>query len=334
MSERTRTWLFLTAIATLGVVLVLTVSVQPQTESRVSHIGSRIKCPVCQGESIADSPSQMAQDMMSLIEERVAQGATDAEIETEILAAYSGAVLLDPPMSGRTLALWLAPAAVAILGLAVIVRWRRQTPESGVTTDVGRPSSRRRLIGGVVLTVAMVTIVVIAATALQDREGPAAGVANPEAQDLENVSNETLEAVIAANDDHPDINGWRLALAERYYEAGDYRSAFPHYLAVADSGVASAAEAITSLVRLGWMAYDGNEESETALTLFDRALEIDPSSQVALYLKGTVLWCGDRDADAARDMFADLLDDPELPDESRVQIEEDLADLDAGEECT
>ena len=332
MSERARNGAFLAAIIGLAVVLALTVSVQPQSESRVSHIGSRIKCPVCQGESIADSPSQMAQDMMALIAERVAEGVSDEAIEAELLAAYSGAVLLDPPMSGRTLALWLAPLAVALIGLAVIVRWRRQAPVAAGDGAVD-PGSGRKLAGGILLTGAMVAIVVIAATTLQDREGPAAGVANPDTQDLENVSNETMAAVIAANADHPEINGMRLALAERYYEAGDYRSAFPYYLAVVDSGQATQPEAVTSLVRLGWMAYEGNAETETALTLFDRALEIDPTSQVALYLKGTVLWCGDRDAESARALFVALLDDPELPEQSRVQIEDDLARLDSGEEC-
>jgi hypothetical protein len=270
--------------------------------------------------------------MMGLIEERVAQGASNDAIEAEILAAYSGAVLLDPPVSGRTLALWLAPPAVGLIGLAVIVRWRRQTPTAAPTT--GAPGiSARKVVGSIVLGVALVAIVVVAATTLQDREGPAAGVANPDSLDLENISNETLEAVIAANSEHPQINGMRLELAERYYGANDYSSAFPHYLAVVDSGVATSAEAITALVRLGWMAYDGNGEVDTSLTLFDRALEIDPSSQVALYFKGTVLWCGDEDAEGARDIFTSLLEDPDLPPESRAQVQGDLADLDAAKGC-
>lgn len=333
MPERARNTLFIGLIAALVVAVALTVSVRPEAESRVSHIGSRIKCPVCQGESIADSPSQMARDMMALIEERVTEGASDVAIEAEILAAYSGAVLLDPPLSGRTLALWLVPPAVALVGLGVIIRWRRQAPVQGPGDDHALGGSRRKVVGALILTSALVAIVVIAATTLQDREGPAVGVANPDAQDLDNVSNETLEAVIAANADHPQINGMRLALAERYYEEGDYRAAFPHYLAVVDSGVATSEEAVTALVRLGWMAYEGNGEIETSLSLFDRALEIDPASQAAVYLKGTVLWCGAGDAESARDLFSTLLDDPGLPDESRLQVEDDLAGLDAGQEC-
>ena len=96
---------------------------------------------------------------------------------------------------------------------------------------------------------------------------------------------------------------------------------------------ASADEAITALVRLGWMAYDGNGEVDTALTLIDSALDIDPASQAALYMKGTILWCGAGDNDAAAAIFTELLDDPDLDDSSRPQIESDLDQASTGEGC-
>ena len=174
---------------------------------------------------------------------------------------------------------------------------------------------------------------VVAAGSLQERSGAATGIADLGEQDLSEVSNETMEAVIAANADNPQVNGMRLALADRYYQALDYRSAFPHYLAVAESPDASADEAITALVRLGWMAYDGNGEVDTALTLIDSALDIDPASQAALYMKGTILWCGAGDNDAAAAIFTELLDDPDLDDSSRPQIESDLDQASTGEGC-
>ena len=46
---------------------------------------------------------------------------------------------------------------------------------------------------------------------------------------LDDVTNTELEAVVAAN---PDIIGMRLALARRYFEAGDYSASFGHYFEV------------------------------------------------------------------------------------------------------
>nr|MDP9495863.1 cytochrome c-type biogenesis protein CcmH [Actinomycetota bacterium] len=100
MPERLLNTLLVVLIVVMGAVLTFTVSTEPVQVDRSQQIGARIRCPVCQGESIADSPAQMAQDMMALVSEEVARGATDQEIIDELLASYSGAVLLDPPAAG------------------------------------------------------------------------------------------------------------------------------------------------------------------------------------------------------------------------------------------
>jgi cytochrome c-type biogenesis protein CcmH len=334
MSERTRNLLSITAIVLMTVVLVVVVASSPTEVDRVHQLGTQIKCPVCQGESIANSPAPMARDMMALVSERVAGGASDTEIIDELLSAYSGAVLLDPPASGATLVLWVAPLAALAAGIAIIMWWRRH-PGTDVPADAGPQSrSRRRtLVGGLILAGTFAVVVIVAGFFLQDREGATAGVANLEGQDLSEVSNETMEAVVAANLDDRQISGMRLALAERYYEIGDYSSAFPHYLAVAEAAVASDAEVVTALVRLGWMAWDGNGEVETAIGLFDQALIIDSDSTTAMFLKGQVLWCGAGESNAAADLFSDVLADPELSEDSKALVGSSFEAVSSGEPC-
>jgi cytochrome c-type biogenesis protein CcmH len=333
MSERARNIASATVIVVMAIALVFLISTRPANVDRVEQIGSRIKCPVCQGESIANSPSQMAEDMMDLVAERVSSGVPDQEIIDELLGSYSGAVLLDPPASGSTLVLWLAPAAALMLGIVVILWWRRhpgQTPDE--QPQPGR-SPARLIVGGAVLVLAFAGIVVVAANSLQDRPAAAAGAADLGEEDLSEVSNETMEAVIAANVDDPQINGMRLALAERYFDAGDYRSAFPHYLEVAEDPAAADSEAITALVRLGWMAFDGNGEVETATRLIDEALVIDPASQLARYVRARVLWCGAGENEQAVEVFEGLLDEAGLSSETRGQVESDLDSARAGDNC-
>lgn len=333
MSDRTRNITSVAFITVMAVALILITSTRPATVDRVEQIGTRIKCPVCQGESIANSPSQMAEDMMDLVSERVSAGVPDEEIFDELLGSYTGAVLLDPPASGNTLVLWLAPLAVLVFGIAVILWWRRH-PGSEAEEPPSPGRSRTRLvIGGVVLVLAFAGIVVVAAKSLQDRPAAAAGAAAIDEQDLSDVSNETMEAVIAANAEDAQVNGMRLALAERYFDEGDYRSAFPHYLVVAEDPNATGAEAITALVRLGWMAYAGNGEVETATRLIDEALAIDPESSVARYVRARVVWCGTGDTEQAIETFDDLLADPGLAAETQAQIETDLEVARGGGEC-
>jgi cytochrome c-type biogenesis protein CcmH len=112
-------WLRLGLTAGLAAfVLVATVTATPPAEDRAREIGSLIRCPVCQGESIADSPATLAEDMMSLVRTRIDQGLSDEQIIDELIASYSGAQLLDPPLSIETAALWLIPAAVLAIGVA------------------------------------------------------------------------------------------------------------------------------------------------------------------------------------------------------------------------
>lgn len=333
MSERSRSILIGCLLAVMAAVLIGLVVTAPSDVDRVQTIGEQIKCPVCQGESIANSPSQMARDMMALVSERVADGRSDDAIIDELLASYSGAVLLDPPASGATLALWLAPLAAIAVGAIVIVWWRRH-PKDEASAEAEPTERKSRLVTLVVLGVSFAVIVVVAGFFLQERSGPATGVADLAGQDLDDVSNETMEAVIAANANDPQIDGMRLALAERYYDEGDYRAAFPHFLEVAGSATASDPQAVTALIRLGWMAWDGNSEAEAAIGLFDEALAIDASSSTAMYLKGQVLWCGNEDNESAADLFEQVLADPDLSEEARQQVSADLEQVDSGATCT
>ncbi|HSL26181.1 MAG TPA: tetratricopeptide repeat protein, partial [Acidimicrobiia bacterium] len=202
-----------------------------------------------------------------------------------------------------------------------------QTPETRV-----RPGTRT-LIGGVVLGVAMAAALVAVGQFRQARaedralSGVGGGPVDPAA-----VSNETMEAVIAANLDNPEVTGMRLALANRYFEEGDYQDAFPHYQAVLD-GEPSAGQAATAYARLGWMVFDGNGEVDLAVSLLDQALALVPGDPFGLYLKGRVVWCGQGQATAAASLFDQVLATPGLDPEVREQVETDLAAAGAGETC-
>lgn len=321
----------------MATALISLVTSHESPDDRVERIGAAIKCPVCQGESIANSPSSMATDMMDLVAARVDAGASDDEIITELLGSFSGAVLLDPPVSGSTLLLWLAPLGALVAGVVVILWWQRHPgpdAEDGPDRPETTASRNRKLVGGLILVGGFALIVVIAGVFLRDRAATTAGVANPAVENLDDVSNETMEAVIASNQDNPQINGMRLALAERYFGSGDYRRAFPHYLSVADSELATDAEVTTALIRLGWMAYDGNGEVEAATNLLDQALAIVPDSAVALYLKGQVLWCGAGEPAEAAELLERVLESSDLNDDTRRQVESDLDEIGKGAACT
>jgi cytochrome c-type biogenesis protein CcmH len=334
MPERLRNIVMAGLLVAMAAALVVLVATNPTDSDRVQSIGERIKCPVCQGESIANSPSQLARDMMALVGQRVEEGQTDETIIDELLTSYSGAVLLDPPARGWTLVLWLAPLLALAIGIVVIVWWRRHpTDEGEAEAPAVQPSRARRLASLLILAGAFAVIVVVAGFFLQERSGPNAGVADIGTQDLEDVSNETMEAVISANGEHPQIDGMRLALAERYYEERDFSSAFPHYFAVVESPNANENQVVTALIRLGWMAWQGNGEVRTAINLFDQALSINENSTMARYLKAQVLWCGPGDTEEASNLLEGVLAEPDVDEDVRSFVTADLEAIQSGETC-
>ncbi len=96
--------------------------------ARAVALASNLRCPFCQGESIAEAPSQVARDLEAFIVEKVGEGWTDQEIYAFFEARYGERVRLDPPLAGWGAALWLSPLALLGVGVAAIVSRRRARP--------------------------------------------------------------------------------------------------------------------------------------------------------------------------------------------------------------
>ena len=114
----TRTRWFV-GIAILATVLAVGWSARPRPVSdadRVDQIAAELRCPVCQGLSVQDSPSDTARSMKALVATRVAEGRTDDEIRTEFQRSYGDWILLSPPLLSANGLVWLAPLAAVIAG--------------------------------------------------------------------------------------------------------------------------------------------------------------------------------------------------------------------------
>ena len=138
MSDRWRSWIAVVVIgASLATIVAVLATDAPSAEDRVASLAGRLKCPVCASETIADSPSDLARDLLDLIAEQVAAGWTDREVIDFFITTYGDEVLLDPPASGRTALLWVAPLVALAFGIAVILaRARRRAARD--LTDVER----------------------------------------------------------------------------------------------------------------------------------------------------------------------------------------------------
>jgi cytochrome c-type biogenesis protein CcmH len=105
----------------------------PAQEARAQELHKRLRCLVCQNQSIHESNAELARDLRSVVRERIAAGETDAQVVAYVVARYGDWVLLRPPFHAGTVALWLGPPlilAAALLGTWVyFARSRRSIPE-------------------------------------------------------------------------------------------------------------------------------------------------------------------------------------------------------------
>lgn len=96
-------------------------------EARARFIGEQIRCPVCRGIPIAESPAELATEMMGVVREQIAGGKSDAEIFQCFEDRYGEWALLQPKPVGMNLLVWILPAGFLLGGAAIIVaRVRRR----------------------------------------------------------------------------------------------------------------------------------------------------------------------------------------------------------------
>ncbi len=112
-----------TAVTVLlaGIVMWGLIVGETGNHDRVESLAAQIRCPVCQGESILDSPTPYAQDIMAFVGEKVDEGWSDEQILGYLEDRFDG-IRLDPRFSGASVALWLLPIIVGCVAAFLAAR--------------------------------------------------------------------------------------------------------------------------------------------------------------------------------------------------------------------
>lgn len=117
-------------LAVLAAVATVAVPRAETPEERVARIAAELRCPVCQGLSVNDSPSESAREMRAMIERGVAEGRTDDEIREQFRAAYGDWILLSPPTDDARGLVWLVPLIAIGAGILLVLS-RLRGPAAG-----------------------------------------------------------------------------------------------------------------------------------------------------------------------------------------------------------
>jgi cytochrome c-type biogenesis protein CcmH len=119
----------------------------PVDERVVQDVAAQLRCVVCQNLSVADSPSETANQMRQIIRERLAAGESPAQVREYFVQKYGQWILLSPPKEGFNLLVWVVPFVGLGAGLVFVVivlrRWSRK-PAALPSTPVD-PAMRERI---------------------------------------------------------------------------------------------------------------------------------------------------------------------------------------------
>lgn len=111
------------------------VSADSALDARTAEVAATLRCPVCQGESIQDSPSELAQNMRAVVKDQLRAGKTPEEIKAYFVSKYGEWILLEPTMSGLNILLYAFPIVLVVGGLAIVAmlvrRWTAPPANQG-----------------------------------------------------------------------------------------------------------------------------------------------------------------------------------------------------------
>ena len=131
----------------LAVALVALVLAAPAAASEqhptLSELEGQLMCPICEGETLAQSDSPAAQRIKAYIQLRISQGATRGQIKNELVDQWGTRILAAPPRHGFDLLAWVLPI-VGVLGGAAVIgllawRWSRSREPAAQWTLTARP---------------------------------------------------------------------------------------------------------------------------------------------------------------------------------------------------
>ena len=89
-------------------------------ELRARNISKKIRCMVCQNQSIDESNAPLAKDLRILIRNKIQEGNNNEEIYKFLTDRYGDFILLKPPFKLSTFALWLLPFIFFIIGFFIV----------------------------------------------------------------------------------------------------------------------------------------------------------------------------------------------------------------------
>ncbi|HEX7421102.1 MAG TPA: cytochrome c-type biogenesis protein CcmH [Thermoanaerobaculia bacterium] len=243
----------------------------PALDVKTNEVASLLRCPVCQGMSVADSPSEMAVNMKHQVREMLARGDSKEQILESFERSYGQFVLLKPKFKGVNSLVWLLPIVAIGIGVFVISRTisrRRAGHVIEVEPVTDEVSASRALRSPLWIALVAALVAVGAWYAVQPKAAVEAQEPKPQPESVVVDPAKQLEATIRQSPDNLEA---RIALAKLYFDRNNMMGVFDQTQYVLDrSPDDSRALTYQAFVRIAM------GQPQNAAKLLARATAADP----------------------------------------------------------
>ena len=310
----------------------------PRTNAdRVRALAENFACPVCAGQSVAESDVPVAREIRRQIGIWVDEGRSDGYIRDELVAAYDADIDYNPSGAGLTGLVWVLPVAAGVgaAGALTVMFHRRRTAAAAATGELTGTADEPLDLPSVE----------------PDRVAPAAGQAVTADEPSEAVTaagqaagpdrpGDVVETVIAADEppvqavspERPGRSRLGLAVTAAVIAVAAVAAGV---LVARYSGSRGAGDSITGEIRRTSreLLFEAQQTAasgdlEAAVAVYDEVLELQPSNVEALTYRG---WLTARSGDldrAAAYLEEAIATDPQYPD---AHLFRSIVALDQGE---
>jgi len=114
-----KTFAFTTSISFILVLLTFN-TFADSIDNQIREISYLLMCPVCQGQTVAESNSELATQMRAIIKQKLEKGESEEEIIAYFVNRYGETILGAPPPKGANWLIWVLPALALLFGGAGI----------------------------------------------------------------------------------------------------------------------------------------------------------------------------------------------------------------------
>ena len=146
MRQLTLILLLVSGAALHGTAVLAAPVTEDPIERQMIDIAKGLRCAVCQNQPVSESNADLARDMRAIILDQLKQGKSREEIIQYFVARYGDYVLMNPPVRGPGLLLWVLPAGVfGLLGITAFMYLRHRRRATLPPTPALTAADRKRV---------------------------------------------------------------------------------------------------------------------------------------------------------------------------------------------